>query len=363
MTAVNGQSPPAPADVEGPRNLMRSRETATTSAGPSAFRAGSSGGTAPSLGTGVIGAEPTLRITSRSAGFGWVYPARPMDGAAVTPGRTYTATVSARTVSGRSGPRSGAAHVTWYDANGRWISGADGPARAVVPDELRTASVTATAPPLAAYAVPQWQNTEFARIGDTVEITRLGVSDGSTATPWSAPAPVGPTNLMRSREAATTSAGAGPFSAGSTGGTAPALSAGTRTPDGSPTLRVTARSNGYNWVYPSRATDGAPVTAGRVYTATVTVRPVLAQSGPRSGAAHITWFDKNGRWLSGSDGAGIALVAGELRTLSVTATAPPAAAFAVPQWQDARAASAGDSLELTNFGLSAGTTAAPWSAP
>lgn len=174
-------------------------------------------------------------------------------------------------------------------------------------------------------------------------------------------APSAPVNLMRTPSVATTAAGPAAYVTGSTGPTSAVLAVGAPAA-GLPTLRVTARSAGYGWVYPGRWTDGAPVVPARTYTGTVAVHRLVGRPGPAATVAHLTWYDATGRYLSGSDGPATALTA-QWQATSVTAVAPAGAAFAVPQWQTPAPGVTGDVVELGRFGISAGTSASPWRIP
>ncbi len=191
------------------------------------------------------------------------------------------------------------------------------------------------------------------------QVTALSAHAAAMSTP---PTPSGPVNILLSAGVATTTAGPSAYASGTTGSSGAALSTGPASA-GWPALRATANSSGYAWIYPARWSDGAPVTPGRAYAGTVTVRRASWQAGSSAGAGHITWYDASGRWLSGSDGPGASFAANGSATLVVTAIAPRGAAWAVPQWQTTQPWVAGAAIDLSQFGISAGQVATPWRVP
>ena len=125
---------------------------------------------------------------------------------------------------------------------------------------------------------------------------------------------------------------------------------------GATSIRATANSAGYAWVYPGAGTSGARVVPGHTYTATVTAHPV-AGAVATPFAAHLTWYDANGSYLGGSDGRSVTPVGGTSTTLTATASAPISAAWAVPQWQSGAPLATGDAVDLASFGIADGTVA------
>ena len=172
----------------GPVNLLHSVGVASAAAGPSAFTAGSTAPSAPSLSVGVaLGANRSLRVTVTGHGYVWIYPQSPGDGASVAAGNTYSATVSARLPYGSTSPSVAAAHISWYDASGRYLSGSDGPATPLKAGTWQPLTVTAVAPADAALALPQWQTPSPAASGNVVDIGEFGISAGPSAVPWRSP--------------------------------------------------------------------------------------------------------------------------------------------------------------------------------
>jgi hypothetical protein len=137
--------------------------------------------------------------------------------------------------------------------------------------------------------------------------------------------------------------------------------------EGTSSLKVTTTAAGNPYIYVAGNSadviaSGAPVVPGSAYTATAFVR-----NGGNWPAvnAHITWFDSAGNYLSGVDGS----VAYTLNTstytqVSITATAPTGARYAVPQVQATNAVvPSGAVINIDKWGIFAGTSATPWVAP
>lgn len=164
------------------------------------------------------------------------------------------------------------------------------------------------------------------------------------------PGPALPTNLLKSTAAAAASSPA-LFSAGGA-----ALAGDTAIfRHGGSSVRATVSPAGYPYVYIAGPVgSGAPVVAGQTYTASLWVRP----TNQHRFVAHLSWFTPSGTYLSGSDGATVACAAGAWTRTTWTATAPGNAAYAVPQVDAQDAMNAGETFNLDDLGIAAGTSPA-----
>lgn len=341
-------SSPAPS-LASPANLITSAAVASAGSA-SQFASGGSGGAGPALVTSAEQNATILRATTSSAGYAWVYARTPSSGAPVAAGTSYTASLAVRASLASRG--TGAAHLTWYDASGSWLGGSDGPSSSV-DATWRTATVTAVAPSGAAWAVPQWQSTSALAVGDRVDLTSFGIARGSiapaTPVPSAATAPQ-PTNLLGAAVASASTPTL--FTAGSPRGDNGTLSRGVGV-DGAASIRFTATRTDYAWVYGRSYLDGASVSPGSVYTASLVAQAGAVTAVPF--AAHLSWYDASGAYLGGADGSPIVPGGTGVVALSVTATAPARAAWAVAQWQVSATLTAGTYVDLASFRIIRGT--------
>lgn len=331
-----------------PTNLIAS--TAVTSAtSASFFASGGSGGSGPALTTSQEQNASVLRATASSAGYAWVYARTPNSGAPVVAGSTYTASLAVKATQTGS-PVTGSAHLTWYDSSGSWLGGSDG-VSSPVDATWRVATVSAVAPSRAAWAVPQWQSTSALRVGDRIDLTSFGIARGSVAPATPLPsAASAPANLLGPAVAAASAPSL--FIAGSPRGDNGTLARGADV-NGVTSVRFTATRDDYAWVYGRSYLDGASVTPGSVYTASLAARPGAATRVPFS--AHISWYDSAGAYLGGADGAPLIPSGTGVVTLSVTGTAPARAAWAVAQWQVSATLVSGTYVDLASFRIIRGT--------
>ena len=177
------------------------------------------------------------------------------------------------------------------------------------------------------------------------------------------PPPPPPTNILRSGNVANAEAPVASYASGSVDSADPVLviESGTGIGGGS-ALKATVSGAGHKWVYVNSLPAAAPVTPGSTYTASVHVQ---VASGTLSTGyyGHITWFDSAGGYISGTTSPSTTGASGSYTQVVWTAVAPSGAAYAVPQVEFDGPASGNAIIRLDQFGIFAGSSASPWSAP
>jgi hypothetical protein len=118
---------------------------------------------------------------------------------------------------------------------------------------------------------------------------------------------------------------------------------------------VMATSATQFWVYGGSPSAGAPVSPGQTYTVRVTVSRGAQNASLTSATPALSWSNGSGNWVSTSSGSVVALPSdGSSTVLTLTATAPASAAFALPQVQTSQSATVGDSLVISGFTIVSG---------
>lgn len=177
------------------------------------------------------------------------------------------------------------------------------------------------------------------------------------------PPPPPPVNILATASAATCDAEVSAYASGSVDSADPVLAMdGSNGVGGGGNLQATLTGSGHKWVYIANTADMAPVTPGQAYTMSAHVQ--LVSGTPSSGLyGHLTWFDSGGAWLGGNTSPGTSNASGSYTQVTYTATAPANAAFAAPQIEINGANSGTAVLRIDQWGIFAGTSAYPWSAP
>ncbi|GAB2786016.1 LysM peptidoglycan-binding domain-containing protein [Dyella kyungheensis] len=292
------------------------------------FSQGSSGWTAApgwatgDYGTGKYGAwTAEFSGTNNAGGSGSMIN---MDQVPVIPGQTITASAGFE-VNGEHG--GGAVMIIWYDANGNAISSPYNDDIISAHHGAGISSLTATAPPGAAWAAIGINATNYNIPGAVVLCS--GVS-------WNYVPPAGAVGTSADGSIVVWLPSGGftqqpsnpDFEDGDTGW------------DKDPGWSVHTQSNtsngqwvaSYNGVGPATLTNQnrVPVTAGQTISASAQVGLYLAPLGATASAGiQILWYDASGNLLGSSDGNVVSTDHfGAYHASSVTGTAPPGAAFA-----------------------------------
>ncbi|MEO5950702.1 MAG: hypothetical protein ABIQ04_04605 [Candidatus Saccharimonadales bacterium] len=172
-----------------PTNFMKSASAAGVTGTTSQYTANSSVAPNPSLAIdNTTAAEGTtsLLVTNLSVGFPYVFITNnATDGASVTPGQTYTATVSVKRGIGNTAQCQ--AQISFYTSAGAYISNITGSPVNVNSTTFTLLTVTGAAPATAAYAVPQWLTATSVPVNDTFYLDQWGIFDSSYVSGWSLP--------------------------------------------------------------------------------------------------------------------------------------------------------------------------------
>lgn len=194
MTGTTPPPPPPPPpvpDPTGPANLLRSRAAANCDGPTSLYAAGTTDSTTPVLsieGATGVGGGSALRVNTTGTGYTWVFVNDKAAFAPVTPGATYTASVHVQLASGTLS-EGAYGHISWFDANGNWLSGNDSPMPSVLTSGGSYAQTTCTAkaPANAAYASAQVGFGAQTSGSTVVRTDQYGIFAGASASPWTAP--------------------------------------------------------------------------------------------------------------------------------------------------------------------------------
>lgn len=199
--------------------------------------------------------------------------------------------------------------------------------------------------------------------GNNVTLNQVTATNGNIITISAGTTASAPTNLMQSAPAAGVTGSASLYTASSNVMPNPTVAIDSTTAaEGTTSLLVTNLSNGYPTVFINNGVaNGAPITGGQQYTATVSVKRGIGSTAQCR--AQISFYTSSGSYIANTQSGPISVNSTTFTLLTVTATAPSNAAYAIPQWLSYSSVPTNDTFYLDQWGIFDSSYVSGWSLP